>query len=240
MRIYPSIFTAIDRTPFTYFIRHKITKFMYYGSKTSVGCRPEDLWTTYFTSSTIIKEIIKNEGKDIFDVKISRIFNDKKYCLEHEIKFLVRLDAANNTSWYNQHNGAKNFSTSGKSSWNSGMKLQPLSEAHKKKLSMAGSNRIITDIHKNKIAKALKGITRSDETKLKLSRSLAGRIPWNKGKKGIYSDDTLNKMSINAKNRKDNHIQKLNFSKKGIPLRKEHRNKISESCKLAHTKKTDT
>lgn len=42
---------------------------------------------------------------------------------------------------------------------------------------------------------------RSTETKEKISNSLKGNIPWNKGKKGV-SDETRLKMSISAKNRK--------------------------------------
>ena len=39
----------------------------------------------------------------------------------------------------------------------------------------------------------------SEETKLKISERTKGRIPWNKGKKGIYTEETIQKMSDNSK-----------------------------------------
>lgn len=108
-----SSFLAGDRTPFTYFLRHKITKMKYYGCKTSKGCKPEHLWTSYFSGSKIIKHLIKTEGVNIFEFRVARIFNSTEACREHENKFLLRMNAANNPNWYNQHNGGKNFSTVG-------------------------------------------------------------------------------------------------------------------------------
>lgn len=47
--------------------------------------------------------------------------------------------------------------------------------------------------------RSTKGSRRSEETKKKMSESLKGkylgRVPWNKGKHGIYSEDRLKKMS---------------------------------------------
>lgn len=42
-----------------------------------------------------------------------------------------------------------------------------------------------------------KGCHLSLETKLKLSHALTGKIPWNKGKHGIYSEETKRKMVWN-------------------------------------------
>jgi group I intron endonuclease len=41
----------------------------------------------------------------------------------------------------------------------------------------------------------LLGYKPSKQTKEKISAGLIGNVPWNKGKKGIYSDDTLEKMA---------------------------------------------
>lgn len=41
------------------------------------------------------------------------------------------------------------------------------------------------------------GKKRSAETKRKVSNSLKGHTPWNKGKTGVYSKETLQKMSVN-------------------------------------------
>jgi len=39
------------------------------------------------------------------------------------------------------------------------------------------------------------GSTRSEKTKLKISESLMGNIPWNKGKTGVYSEETIRQIS---------------------------------------------
>ena len=55
---------------------------------------------------------------------------------------------------------------------------------------------------------------RSDETKTKISEAHKGHTSWNKGKKGVYSEETLAKMSASATGRK---------------LSEEHKTKISEN-----------
>ena len=76
------------------------------------------------------------------------------------------------------------------------------------------------------------GGTLSDKTKEKLRQSALGkntwtkgRIPWNKGKTGIYSDETRKKISENQKGRTPWN--------KGILMSEESKKKISD------TKKTD-
>ena len=51
------------------------------------------------------------------------------------------------------------------------------------------------------------------------------RIPWNKGKKGVYSEETLKKMSEVRKGRKlsKEHRRKLSLARKGLPLTKAQR-----------------
>ena len=66
----------------------------------------------------------------------------------------------------------------------------------------------------------------SDETKRKMSESQKGRkghAAWNRGKKNVYSNETLNKMSEAAKKRPS--------PRKGIKNSEEHRKRISEANK---------
>jgi len=86
-------------------------------------------------------------------------------------------------------------------------------------------------------------------------------IPWNKNKKNVYSEETLEKMSIIKKGKKvsietkqkirksikgkkltKEHKQKISNSLKGFPKTKEHKQKISKSQKgiprKKHTEKT--
>lgn len=99
-----------------------------------------------------------------------------------------------------------------------------LSKEHKKKLSEAHKGKKLSEEHKEKIGNSHKGNQyhkgkfHSDETKYKMSINRAGKnhpmfgknhtsetkrkisdakkgqIPWNKGKIGVYSEETLNKM----------------------------------------------
>lgn len=111
---YPLQFTAQDRTPYTYCLTNKQAGIHYYGSRTAKGCDPHDLWSTYFTSSRIIRELIVTHGKDSFTYRTMRVFNSADECLRHETMFLLRVGAANNPRFYNRHNGGMNFSRAGK------------------------------------------------------------------------------------------------------------------------------
>lgn len=53
-----------------------------------------------------------------------------------------------------------------------------------------------------KIGKAHKGTHRSEESKKKMSESHIGHIPWNKGKEGIYSEDTKERMGSSWRGKK--------------------------------------
>ena len=64
----------------------------------------------------------------------------------------------------------------------------------------------------------------SEAARKNLSKIRKGRIPWNKGKSGIYSDETLHKMGAN-KLRGENHPC---YNK---PLSDEHKKKISDGNK---------
>ena len=70
---------------------------------------------------------------------------------------------------------------------NYGKKLGPRSEATKEKIRQARKKQVIvhSDETKRKIGDAHRGSKRTEETKKKMSEAAKGRIPWNKGKKGV-------------------------------------------------------
>ena len=45
------IYTAGDRTPYTYLIGWSKLDKWYYGCRYGINCHPDDFWKTYFTSS---------------------------------------------------------------------------------------------------------------------------------------------------------------------------------------------
>lgn len=106
-------FTATDRSPYTYLITHKTTGNRYYGCRYAKNCRPEDLWSNYFTSSKVIKKIIKEEGKDAFIFEVRKVFDSITKCRSFEAEFLTRIKASSRDDWYNQSDGSKKFMCSG-------------------------------------------------------------------------------------------------------------------------------
>ena len=118
-----------DRVPYTYIVRHKKTGKVYYGSRYAKGCHPDDLWKKYFTSSKDIQYYIKKYGKNSFDYKVRRIFNNVLKCQEWEYKVLKRLNAVDRDDFLNKSNGdglikTKNWLT--KKAYNRYLKLTAL------------------------------------------------------------------------------------------------------------------
>lgn len=104
-----NIYTAGDRTPYTYIVTHTPSGHRYYGSRYSKHCQPSDLWVEYFTSSQKIKDLIAQDGIDAFTVSIRKTFNTVSKCREWESRFLHRIDARSNDTWINAHNGGSDF-----------------------------------------------------------------------------------------------------------------------------------
>ena len=61
-----------------------------------------------------------------------------------------------------------------------------------------------------------KGRVRSEAERLNVSKGHLGHTPWNKGKKGCYSEE---------------HLQRLREAHKGKKLSEEHKRKVSEALK---------
>lgn len=81
----------MTNTPFTYRVIHKPSGKWYYGVKYSKGCSPKDLWNTYFTSSSIIKRMIKDDGIHSFEIEIRKIFSNVDSARNWEIKVLRKI-----------------------------------------------------------------------------------------------------------------------------------------------------
>jgi len=92
-----------------------------------------------------------------------------------------------------------------------------------------------------------KGKLRTEETKKKISDTLSNKnhprykkALWNEGKTGVYSEETLKKMSeshkgkttwIKGKHHTKETLKKMSDAKKGKSLSKEHKKNISEANK---------
>ena len=104
-----NIYTAVDRTPYTYIITHIPSGLRYYGSRYSKHCQPLDLWVKYFTSSQNVKKLITQNGIDAFTISIRKTFATVAECRHWESRFLHKIDARSNPMWINAHNGGSNF-----------------------------------------------------------------------------------------------------------------------------------
>jgi len=89
--------------PYTYRITCVPTGRHYYGVRFAKNCKPDDLWTTYFTSSKPIKRLIEEFGKDSFSAEVRKVFNDVDSAREWEQKVLERLNVRKNDNWINTH-----------------------------------------------------------------------------------------------------------------------------------------
>ena len=96
-------------TPFSYYLYHIPTQKHYYGIRYAKNCDPSELWTTYFSSSAVVKNMIREYGAESFLFQVRKTFNTGKDAIIWEHKVLRRLDAASRPEWINRHNGGKKF-----------------------------------------------------------------------------------------------------------------------------------
>ena len=92
MDIYPS---------YTYHISWTEQNKHYYGVRMANQCQPEDdLWTTYHTSSNIVKSFREEYGEpDI--IRIDETFDTRKEAADYEHTFLVENDCVYSDEWLN-------------------------------------------------------------------------------------------------------------------------------------------
>jgi len=167
--------------PFTYYIEHLPTGKKYYGARWAKNCNPNDLWTTYFTSSKRIKQLIKEYGIGSFKVEIRKTFNNINDCKIWERKILKRLKVVESDIWLNLNYGVPPTLSGVK--WSKERKLKAigktLTKEHRNKISTAhiGKHKPQTLEHKRKCALTRLGKKRSIDTKIKISNSNYNRIP---------------------------------------------------------------
>jgi hypothetical protein len=90
---------------YAYLVKFLPTGQVYYGSRFKnqrLKLHPhEDLWVKYFTSCDTVKRLVKEHGKDSFDVEIRRTFTDKVHAASWEGKVLKRTRAKYKDNWFN-------------------------------------------------------------------------------------------------------------------------------------------
>lgn len=89
-----------DRTPYTYLIGWTSHNKYYYGVRYAVGCNPNELWKTYFTSSKEVKRFVENFGNPNI-IQIRKVFSKKEKACEWETKVLKRINAKDRSDFLN-------------------------------------------------------------------------------------------------------------------------------------------
>lgn len=190
-------------SPFFYIIKHKLSRKLYAGYCSShKHCNSSKFMTEYGykTSSKYVKELINKDGLTSFEIIRIRHFPTSCDAINYESRFLHKINAMHNNIFINQNNGGKEFRCKG----------------HTKE-------------SRDKMGLSRKGLTHSDETKIKMSISSKKRFEENpvtdktkkllsiamKGK--ITSDETKMKISIACKGRvtSDETKNKLSIKRKG-------------------------
>ena len=99
--------------PYTYLIKFLPTGQVYYGSSYANNkhkvSNPEQLWITYFTSSKIITNLIKQHGIESFQFEVRKIFENRHDAVNWETRVLKKVNAKQNPLWLNKSNGGKDF-----------------------------------------------------------------------------------------------------------------------------------
>lgn len=190
---------------YVYRITNKAINKHYYGVRTSKTHPKDDLGHKYFSSSSD-KEFIKEQknNPDIFKYKVIKICETRDESLDIEVKLHNRFNVDVNESFYNRAKQTSSkfyYDGTGEKNPNYGnpRNYKPTPEIVKQ---IADKNRgkVRSDDVRKKLSDSLQGHYVSDETRRKISESRKGKEGWNKGKIGVYNDDTINsiKTKVNA------------------------------------------
>lgn len=109
--------------PFTYLVRHIPTNRVYYGVRYSSRSNPNDLWTTYYTSSKQVHKLIDEYGVDSFEFEIRRTFSDSEKAKKWENTVLRRINARGHHQFINVSNNSPRRMSYGPMSNNAKHKL---------------------------------------------------------------------------------------------------------------------
>lgn len=241
----------MNYTPFVYLLKFLPTGQLYIGSKTSKGSSVNNLWSTYFSSSKVIKALIKEHGKDAFRSEVRKVFETREEALEYEYRLLKRVDAKMNPKFLNMSYGGKNFSGSTRTKEHQENLTKSLvgkkrsaetRENMKRLLTIKGprKSKPMSQETKDKISLANKGKglgrKRSTEANAKIVEAQRNRV------RAPYSEESRKKMSDSAKMRpaiSQETRDRMSASMKGRVFSEEHKQKIRFAKRSRHHAEAD-
>ena len=224
---------------YTYYLYHVPTGKKYYGFRFANKCEPkEDLWKEYFSSSKKVKKLIKEYGKESFVAEVRKLFDTPIEAFAWECEVLRRLKVTKRDDWLNQTIGDEKFYHIGPCAEETKIKIQNALKGRPSK------NKGIPckEDTKEKLRKAHLGKKHNAEHRKNRSLSMKGKIPYNKGKKGLQvahnkgipcKEETKEKIRIANTGRKRGVEELKNFSNtmKGRPKAESHKKAIGDALR---------
>lgn len=197
--------------PFTYLIGWPEHNLFYYGVKYAKGCKPSDLWTTYFTSSKYVHEKRKEHGEPTL-VEIRKVFNNELEARNWETRVLTRIDAQHHPKFLNRTN-IRGFPTE-------------KTREHIEKIAAKLRGRKLSPEHKEKFSKSKLGKhwKLSEEVKRKMSESAKGKVKSEEHRKNL-SKSALENPRIQSPEERQSRKEKLT----GKPKSPDHVAKVIEA-----------
>ena len=219
--------------PYTYVIRFVPTGQVYYGMRSANRVPAhEDLWCHYFTTSKIVKRLIKEYGKENFLFEVRRVFNTHDEASSWEKKVLTRMKVLKNPKiWLNQSIAGTKF------------RFTKHTENSRKLIGKKHKGKIVSEKTKKKISESRKGKPSyfpNEEQKIANSLRQKG-----KSKKSGWKHSQTTKNKIGAKHRgklvSKETRQKLSNAAKNRPTRvhsPETKEKIRKAITQYHREKS--
>ena len=170
--------------PFAYLITSLTDGKRYYGIRFSKDADPNQLWTTYFTSSKEVRAKVKKHGPEIFKAEVRKVFETAEQAINWESKLLTRINAAARDDWINRSNGYLCMGSINKGrkkteqhleNWKMVRKGHTVSEETKKKIGDANRGRKQTEEANEKRRIASTGYQHEDEAKQRIREAATGR-----------------------------------------------------------------
>lgn len=228
---------------YVYMIYNTINKKRYIGKRSCICAIEED---TYMGSGVLLKKAINKYGLENFEKRILKTFETEDEALEYEKHLIDKLNACEDSNYYNIASGGlggdtkkgmsesqkehvrqllsikfkgannPNFGKLGKDSPNYG---RTVSKETRVKLSRSLKGMVKTPEWRQKISKSLSGNKLPDEVKVKISKSLKGKMA------GINNPNYGKKGSLShlyGKKRSSETKSKISDSRKGLCIGKDN------------------
>lgn len=142
--------TAIDRTPFTYFLGWSHLNTYYYGVRYAKGCHPSNLWTTYFTSSEHVSKFREIHGEPNI-IEVRKVFTAVKAALIWEHHVLKRMKVNTDNRFLNISLGFGNCFSDHTGKKQSPEHIEKRANARRGSKHPESAKKIISDKAKNRV-----------------------------------------------------------------------------------------